>query len=97
MKRKNVTAIALVLALGIAGSVLAQGRHDEKPHGYDKAKVEAASKGAVKPEAQSSAGGRHDEKPHGVKNAKPKPTATPVAVTPAKEGAAVPGSGKSAQ
>ena len=75
MKRKIVSGIALLVGLALAGAGIAQGRHDEKPHGYDKAKAEAAANGTARPQMQSSTGGRHDEKPHGVKNAKSAPKA----------------------
>lgn len=63
MKIHIVAAAALAFAIGFAGPALAQGRHDDKPHGYDKAKAEASAKGMI--ETPAATGGRHDEKPHG--------------------------------
>ncbi len=60
MKRKIACAIALVVGFGLVGTGFAQGRHDDKPHGYDKAKAESAANGTAKTEAQPSTGGRHD-------------------------------------
>jgi hypothetical protein len=90
MKRKLASAIAFLVGLGLAGAGIAQGRQDEKPHGYDKAKAEAAAKDTPKPQAQSAAGGRHDEKPHGVKQTKsaPKTMSKPTDGNPAPEAAA---------
>ena len=74
MKRDIATAIALVIGLALAGTAWAQGRHDDRPHGYDKRKAEAAA--ATKPATASSTGGRHDERPHGVSKPKTTPAAT---------------------
>ena len=70
MNTKNaVIALSTALAFS-ATAALAQGRHDEKPHGKP-AKTEKKEK---KAEAmQHRSGGRHDEKPHGkmeIKGAK---------------------------
>jgi hypothetical protein len=88
MKRNVAAAVAMLVSLGLAGVAVAQARHDEKPHGYDKAKADAAATDTTNAGTPSGAGGRHDEKPHGVKKAKtaakdapksadPKPVAPP--------------------
>ena len=41
MKRTTTTLFAIALAVGVSATAAAQGRHDEKPHGYDP-KVAAA-------------------------------------------------------
>jgi hypothetical protein len=41
MKRTTTTLFAIALVCGISATAAAQGRHDEKPHGYD-AKVAVA-------------------------------------------------------
>lgn len=41
MKCTTTTLFAIALAFGISATAAAQGRHDEKPHGYD-AKVAVA-------------------------------------------------------
>lgn len=85
MNRSATTTIALLAGTLLAGTALAQGRHDDKPHGYDQKKAAAA---ATKP-AQADGpvtGGRHDEKPHGTKKAKAAPKATaPAAPKPAAD------------
>jgi hypothetical protein len=59
---KRVLAATFVFALGSALSApsLAQGRHDEKPHGT---LPKASQSTQYAPVAVS--GGRHDERPHG--------------------------------
>jgi hypothetical protein len=69
MKRNHDLAIALILSLGLAGAAFGQGRHDERPHGYNQAKAEAAAKAAAKVDQPSATGGRHDERPHGAAKA----------------------------
>lgn len=64
------TTIALFAAAALAGPATAQGRHDDKPHGYDKQKAAATAAKTDKAEGPT-VGGRHDEKPHGMKKAKP--------------------------
>lgn len=56
--QKFLTVVLMSLLLS-SGAALAQGRHDEKPHGA----MAPASQGSASP--QSMAGGRHDERPHG--------------------------------
>jgi hypothetical protein len=41
MKRTIATLLTIALAIGTSATATAQGRHDEKPHGYD-AKAAAA-------------------------------------------------------
>lgn len=41
MNRTTTTLFAIALVFGISATTAAQGRHDEKPHGYD-AKVAVA-------------------------------------------------------
>ena len=85
MNRQLVTTIALIAGLGFAGTAFAQGRWDEKPHGYN-AQLANAQKSAVT--SPSATGGRHDEKPHGMtktvapKEAEAKPATTPSTVAP---------------
>ena len=43
MKRNIAAVVVVLLGLGLADSAFAQARHDEKPHGYDKAKAEATA------------------------------------------------------
>jgi hypothetical protein len=78
MKCNPILPLALVLSVGLAGAAVAQGRHDERPHGYNKAKAEAAA--AAKVDQPAATGGRHDERPHGAA----KPAATPKAKGSAK-------------
>jgi len=63
MNRQLTAAIALLAGFGLAGTAFAQGRWDERPHGYN-AQLAKAKKSTV--EAPSAAGGRHDEKPHAM-------------------------------
>jgi hypothetical protein len=66
MKRTLISTLVLACAVALSTSALAQGRHDEKPHGSAKASTEASN-------SPSGMGGRHDEKPHGTKKkAEPK-------------------------
>jgi len=51
--------LAAFAALAFAGSVAAQGRHDEKPHGTAK-----PAEGATISEPKVHPGGRHDEQSH---------------------------------
>jgi len=51
--------LAVAAALAFAGSVAAQGRHDEKPHGTAK-----PVEGATISEPKVHPGGRHDEQSH---------------------------------
>jgi len=60
MKRVLIAAVFSVLGVLVAGLSLAQGRHDEKPHGSGKPAAEST---AV--ERTPAWGGRHDERPHG--------------------------------
>jgi hypothetical protein len=84
MNRQLITAIAFLAGLGFAGTAFAQGRWDERPHGYN-AQLAKAKKSAV--ETPSAVGGRHDEKPHAMTKrvepkeveAKPEPAAPVVA------------------
>ena len=61
MKRVLIAAVFSVSGILVAGSSLAQGRHDEKPHGSTK--PSAGQSQAAGP----AMGGRHDERPHGTK------------------------------
>jgi hypothetical protein len=92
MNRQLITAIAFIAGFGLAGTALAQGRHDERPHGYN-AQLATAQQSAVA--APSATGGRHDERPHNMTKkvaptqveAKPEtvaPTEAPVATTEPK-------------
>ena len=47
MKRNVASTIALIVSLGLAGATMAQGRHDERPHGYDKTKAAATTNHTV--------------------------------------------------
>lgn len=67
MKSKTLAAFTMILGLALSATAIAQGRHDEKPHGMGKPAAESPDKERV-----ASASGRHDEKPHGMK----KPTKT---------------------
>ena len=66
MNRQLITAIAFIAGFGLAGTAIAQGRHDERPHGYD-TQLANAQKTVVT--APSATGGRHDERPHGMTKA----------------------------
>ena len=79
------TTLKIIL---LASATMAQGRHDEKPHGYDQAKAEAAT--ANKVVTPSGTGGRHDEKPHGVTKAKKTPKAMDAKSTAARAAASGP-------
>ena len=85
MNRQFITTIALIAGIGLTGTAFAQGRWDERPHGYN-AQLANAQKSAVT--SPSATGGRHDEKPHGMtkmvapKEAEVKPATTPSTVTP---------------
>jgi hypothetical protein len=93
MNRNLTTVVALFAGLGLAGSALAQGRHDEKPH--NPALNQTTTEDTAKVEAPSATGGRHDERPHGMTkkkaapkktDAKPAPAATPTpTATPTPE------------
>lgn len=63
MNRQLITAIAFIAGLGLAGTAIAQGRHDERLHGYS-AQLAKAQKSTVT--APSATGGRHDERPHNM-------------------------------
>jgi hypothetical protein len=83
MNRNIISTLAVIVGLGLAGTAIAQGRHDEKPHGYDKAKAEAAA-ATTQSETPAATGGRHDERPHNVKKTKATPKATDAKPTDAK-------------
>lgn len=95
MKRTSHIFVALFAGFALAGSAIAQGRHDERPHGYDKAKAQAIAAGTTEAVKTTGSGGRHDEKPHGTtkKVAPAKSAATPSAAT----AAATPEAAKSAK
>lgn len=80
MKRIAIAMTALLLGAGIATTVTAQGRHDEKPHGSTKPSA-SATEGNYEP----MPGGRHDEKPHGPR--KPVQKAESAATTAAGKAA----------
>jgi len=86
MKRTSHIFVALFAGFALAGTAIAQGRHDERPHGYDKAKAQAMAAGTPETVKTMGSGGRHDKKPHGVtkkvapaKSAAPPSAAAPVA------------------
>ena len=56
MKKLVITAAALTLAIAVPVSGMAQGRHDEKPHGVTKAAPATTAQART-----GSTGGRHDE------------------------------------
>lgn len=66
MKRTSHVLVALFAGFALAGTAIAQGRHDERPHGYDKAKAQAMAAGTSETVTTAGSGGRHDEKPHGM-------------------------------
>ena len=82
MNRQLITSIALLAGLGLAGPAFAQGRWDERPHGYN-AQLAAQKSAATAP---SAVGGRHDERPHNMtktaapKEAEMKPDTAPATV-----------------
>lgn len=55
--------LVFLMTAALATTALAQGRHDEKPHGQQKP-AQTAKEGEAK--GQPMAGGRHDERPHGT-------------------------------
>jgi len=59
---RTLTTLATAISLAMAASAMAQGRHDEKPHGMAK---QAASQDNER-RSQPITGGRHDERPHGM-------------------------------
>jgi hypothetical protein len=61
MKSTLASAVALIVTLGLAGTAVAQARHDEKPHGYDKAKAQAAATQAVSSTSVTTPMGQMDE------------------------------------
>ena len=67
MKSKYLPALAMILGIALSTSVLAQGRHDEKPHAMGKPATVAQASAAP-------TGGRHDAggTTHGVVKAKAK-------------------------
>jgi hypothetical protein len=66
MKRAMITTIVFAFGTTLATASLAQGRHDEKPHGSTKPSAEAARYAPV-----AMTGGRHDERPHGQRKSAP--------------------------
>lgn len=64
MKSISISLITLFASAVFVTSAVAQGRHDDRPHGYDKAKAEAIAAGKTDTVTTSGSGGRHDEKPH---------------------------------
>ena len=70
MKSKSLTALAMALCIAASTSALAQGRHDEKPHGMRKPPTQAQQSKGTRP----ATGGRHDEAgtTHGAKQTKDK-------------------------
>lgn len=64
MKRAIITTVVLAFGTALATAALAQGRHDEKPHGS--IRPTAASPESVRVPVW---GGRHDERPHGPRQA----------------------------
>lgn len=88
MNRITITliAIAIATAAALSAPAIAQGRHDEKPHGYD-AKVAAAHATPSTPAATEyitlPSGPRAQGSPVRVK--KSPPTASMMAQTPASQ------------
>ena len=68
MKSTSLTALAMTLCIAASTSALAQGRHDEKPHGIRKPPTETKQSR----DTRTATGGRHDEggTTHGAKQAK---------------------------
>jgi hypothetical protein len=58
MKRPLITIVVLMAGALFATVSVAQGRHDEKPHG-------AGKPAQAKESGTSAIPGRHDERPHG--------------------------------
>lgn len=83
--KSNVAKILIpLLTATLATTALAQGRHDEKPHGQQKSAKTIKEGGANTP---TMSGGRHDEKPHGTQKpaAKKEPAAKKTEGTQKKE------------
>lgn len=70
---RTFTAVATAISLAMAASAMAQGRHDEKPHGMAK---QQASQDKER-RSQPVTGGRHDERPHGMTKPEKKAPETP--------------------
>jgi hypothetical protein len=76
MKRTVITLSIAALSLAFAGTSLAQGRHDEKPHG-------SANPSAGVTWVAPATGGRHDEGPYAHR---PRPSVTKKSESPAAAG-----------
>lgn len=63
MKSSTLKTLVLVMTAALATTALAQGRHDEKPHGRQKPAQATKESGAGN---TAMSGGRHDERPHGT-------------------------------
>ena len=61
MKRAAISMLVFVFGTAMASAALAQGRHDEKPHGSTKPSA------VTDIQYEPMPGGRHDEKPHGAR------------------------------
>ena len=61
MRRNKIQTLLFVLTVALTTTAIAQGRHDEKPHGQQKPAQATKESGPGTP-----AGGRHDERPHGM-------------------------------
>ena len=57
MKTKTLAALTMILGIALSASAIAQGRHDEKPHGMGK----PATAMQESKETRTATGGRHDE------------------------------------
>lgn len=90
MRRFITTLFTLIASLGLATGAVAQGRHDDRPHGY-KAKS-AAAQATPGMKCSRPVGGRHDEKPHGAMSCGMKPAATSAGSAPAERKASLPDS-----
>lgn len=60
--KTTLTAVVAAMSLAMAASAMAQGRHDEKPHGMAKQQASQDNERKSRP----MTGGRHDERPHGM-------------------------------
>ena len=74
MKQVSINTISILAAALISSAAIAQGRHDEKPHGMMK-----SPPAATEQSGGSGTGGRHDEggTSHGKKKPAPKKAQAP--------------------
>ena len=83
MKSFSISLIALFASAVFATSAVAQGRHDDRAHGYDKAQAEAIAAGKTATVKNTGSGGRHDEKPHATAK-RVSPATAPKSIAPAE-------------